>query len=56
MRNLSNLDVRGAVRMNGAPLDVESIAALCGYAQQDDLFIATLTVREHLLFQVEFTK
>jgi hypothetical protein len=25
-----------------------------GYVQQDDLFMATLTVEEHLIFQVYF--
>ena len=53
MRNLSNLNVTGIVRMNGTPLDVESMKALSAYVQQDDLFIPILTVREHLLFQVE---
>jgi hypothetical protein len=38
--------------LNGNIADVDSITSLSAYVQQDDLFIATLTVREHLIFQV----
>lgn len=51
-RNLSKLSVHGTVRINGQLADVDTITALSAYVQQDDLFIGTLTVREHLLFQV----
>ncbi len=51
-RNLSNLSVKGVVKLNGNIADVDSITSLSAYVQQDDLFIATLTVREHLIFQV----
>ena len=30
----------------------QGMTSLSGYVQQDDLFVATLTVREHLWFQV----
>ena len=50
-RNLSNVNVSGRVCLNGEPVsfDINNISA---YVQQEDLFIGTLTVREHLMFQV----
>nr|UOU03355.1 ATP-binding cassette subfamily G-like 5 [Brachionus rubens] len=51
-RNRGNLKITGDVKLNGIP--VKSRAALTGvsgYVQQDDLFIATLTVKEQLKFQ-----
>jgi hypothetical protein len=33
---------------------VHSAVPCTGYVQQDDLFMATLTVEEHLIFQVYF--
>ncbi|GFQ95823.1 protein white [Trichonephila clavata] len=49
-RNLRLLDVQGEVLINGQSVG-ESITKLSAYVQQDDLFIGTLTVREHLVFQ-----
>lgn len=49
-RNLTNLDVKSSVKLNGKTADVDTITALSAYVQQDDLFISTLTVREHLKF------
>ncbi|XP_067138566.1 protein white [Centruroides vittatus] len=49
-RNLQNVSVYGKVSVNGYPMD-NSIIGMSGYVQQDDLFIGTLTVREHLIFQ-----
>ena len=49
-RNLTNLDVKGSVKLNGKTANVNNITALSAYVQQDDLFISTLTVREHLRF------
>uniref|UniRef100_A0A182N1H9 ABC transporter domain-containing protein n=1 Tax=Anopheles dirus TaxID=7168 RepID=A0A182N1H9_9DIPT len=41
-----------AVRaLNGVPVNAEQLRARCAYVQQDDLFIPSLTTREHLLFQ-----
>jgi ABC-type multidrug transport system ATPase subunit len=51
-RNLSNVDVKGVVKLNGKTANVNNIIALSAYVQQDDLFIGTLKVREHLIFQV----
>ena len=50
-RNISNVDVSGTVCLNGKPVsfDINNISA---YVQQEDLFIGSLTVREHLMFQV----
>ena len=50
-RNLSNFAVDGTVKINGQVADVNKITAMSAYVQQQDLFIATLTVREHLTFQ-----
>lgn len=41
-----------AVRaLNGVPLTAPDLRARCAYVQQDDLFIGSLTAREHLIFQ-----
>lgn len=37
--------------LNGIPVNAEQLRARCAYVQQDDLFIAALTTREHLIFQ-----
>lgn len=39
--------------LGGHPLTAAHLTALSAYVQQDDLFIGTLTVREHLIFQVK---
>ena len=38
--------------MNGLTASPELMTSLCGYVQQDDLFIGSLTVKEALTFQV----
>ena len=50
-RNLGRLQVSGEVKVNEETvgLDINFISA---YVQQEDLFIGTLTVREHLTFNV----
>ncbi|XP_076326281.1 eye pigment precursor family transporter white isoform X2 [Tachypleus tridentatus] len=48
-RNLGNFIVQGSVRLNRQPVG-RSIAHLSAYVQQEDLFIGTLTVKEHLMF------
>uniref|UniRef100_A0A8D9A8A2 Protein white n=1 Tax=Cacopsylla melanoneura TaxID=428564 RepID=A0A8D9A8A2_9HEMI len=50
-RNSSNVIVSGQRAVNGIPLNSSTLASLSAYVQQDDLFIGTLTVREHLIFQ-----
>jgi ATP-binding cassette, subfamily G (WHITE), eye pigment precursor transporter len=51
-RNTGKLKVSGRRCINGIPVDTDSLASISAYVQQDDLFINTLTVREHLKFQV----
>lgn len=43
---------QSAVRsINGIPVTAKQIRSQCAYIQQDDLFIGSLTAREHLVFQ-----
>uniref|UniRef100_A0A1A9V0K8 Protein white n=2 Tax=Glossina austeni TaxID=7395 RepID=A0A1A9V0K8_GLOAU len=37
--------------LNGYPVSAKEMQARCAYVQQDDLFIGSLTAREHLIFQ-----
>lgn len=50
-RNLKGLDVQGRVEVNGNKIG-RDITAISGYAQQEELFVGTLTVREYLTIQV----
>jgi len=50
-RNVKKVRVSGFRRVNGVPVDLATLTALSAYVQQDDIFIGTLTVREHLVFQ-----
>lgn len=44
----------GAIRaLNGVPVDAKAMRSRCAYVQQDDLFIGSLTAKEHLIFQVK---
>lgn len=44
-----------AVRaLNGVPVDAKAMRSRCAYVQQDDLFIGSLTAKEHLVFQVTY--
>lgn len=51
-RNISQLDVRGTVEVNDRPVGID-ITSMSAYIQQEDIFVGTLTVREHLIFQVD---
>ena len=52
-KNRENLEIIGDVKVNGQVIrSPNALAAVSGYVQQDDLFIGTLTVKEHLTFQV----
>jgi ATP-binding cassette, subfamily G (WHITE), eye pigment precursor transporter len=62
-RNRANLQIEGEIRLNGQLIkSSNTLAAVSGYVQQEDLFYGTLTVKEHLKFQAmlrmdkEFTK
>lgn len=49
-RNIYQMEVRGTVEINNRPIGPE-ISSMSAYIQQEDLFVGTLTVREHLTFQ-----
>ncbi|TKR67959.1 hypothetical protein L596_024026 [Steinernema carpocapsae] len=49
-RNMSGFTVDGKVLINGYEMK-HHITSVSGYAQQEDLFMSTLTVREHLMIQ-----
>lgn len=52
-RSSGDLRMTGDVKVNGKIiLDPSEISSVSGYVQQDDLFIATMKVKEHLTFQV----
>ncbi|XP_014230795.1 protein white [Trichogramma pretiosum] len=47
----SEMNVSGRIAVNGKKVNSNVLASQMAYVQQDDLFIGTLTVKEHLLFQ-----
>ncbi|KIH44264.1 hypothetical protein ANCDUO_25716, partial [Ancylostoma duodenale] len=49
-RNLKGLTVEGTVAVNGNVIG-RDITAISGYAQQEEMFVGTLTVREYLSIQ-----
>lgn len=51
-RSSTNITVTGTRCVNDVPVASRSLTSQSAYVQQDDLFIGTLTVREHLVFQV----
>jgi ABC-type lipoprotein export system ATPase subunit len=51
-RSPPSLQVSGRRALNGVHVNSSTLASLSAYVQQHDLFIGTLTVREHLIFQV----
>nr|QNH67903.1 ATP-binding cassette transporter subfamily G-like protein 4 [Brachionus rotundiformis] len=52
LRNNGNLVVQGSVKINGKTIDDQKqLSAVSGYVQQNDIFIGTLKVVEHLKFQ-----
>ncbi|XP_074601329.1 eye pigment precursor family transporter white [Brevipalpus obovatus] len=50
-RNLRNLRIGGKVYLNNEVASIGKLKACSAYVQQDDHFIGSLTVREHLRFQ-----
>ena len=50
-RNQGNLLLEGSIKINGHP-PTKGFAGFSAYVQQDDLFVGTITVREHLWVQV----
>ncbi len=49
-RNTGGLQVEGSRFVNGNPVSPNGLTAVSAYIMQDDLFIGTLTPREHLEF------
>ncbi|VDM59380.1 unnamed protein product [Angiostrongylus costaricensis] len=49
-RNLDKLEIYGSIKVNQRPVTREFMRSVCAYVQQDDCFIGSLTVREHLMF------
>jgi ABC-type multidrug transport system ATPase subunit len=54
-RPLPDVQVSGRRAVNGVSVTCSTVASMAAYVQQDDMFIGTLTVREHLVFQVLLT-
>lgn len=50
-RSPSDIKISGIRTINGNLVDAKQMRSHCAYVQQDDLFIGTLTTREHLVFQ-----
>lgn len=51
-RNRGSLKITGQVKINGHEINSSrDLQAISGYIQQEDLFIGTLKVKEHLRFQ-----
>uniref|UniRef100_A0A0N8DYE2 Protein white n=1 Tax=Daphnia magna TaxID=35525 RepID=A0A0N8DYE2_9CRUS len=50
-RNTGKLKILGQRFLNGETVNTDTLARISGYVQQDDLFVPTLTVKEHLQFQ-----
>ncbi|KAK0418639.1 hypothetical protein QR680_013683 [Steinernema hermaphroditum] len=49
-RNLNTLNVAGAIKINGQIVDRDLMRKVSAYVEQDDMFVATMTVKEHLNF------
>uniref|UniRef100_A0A1I7XU17 ABC transporter domain-containing protein n=1 Tax=Heterorhabditis bacteriophora TaxID=37862 RepID=A0A1I7XU17_HETBA len=52
-RNTGALEVRGSMKVNGSRVDRMFMKKFSAYVQQDDCFIGSLTVEEHLLFNAK---
>ncbi|CAI5448789.1 unnamed protein product [Caenorhabditis angaria] len=51
-RNLKGLEVEGEILVNGQNIG-KGVTSVSAYVQQEDLFLGTLTVREHLEIQAK---
>uniref|UniRef100_A0A914YP21 ABC transporter domain-containing protein n=1 Tax=Panagrolaimus superbus TaxID=310955 RepID=A0A914YP21_9BILA len=49
-RNLKSLNVKGEVSVNGETLTLGEFQRMSSYVQQADIFMGSVTVREHLIF------
>ena len=51
-RTPRNFHVTGNIKINGKEVNADEVGSYIGFVPQDDLFIGTLTVFEHLKFMV----
>ena len=51
-RNMKGLEMEGTVKVNGNEIG-QSISLISGFAQQQEIFVPTLTVDEYLMIQVK---
>lgn len=51
-QNLSSVKAFGVIRINGFKIDKSTLRSNSAYVQQNDLFIGSMTVIEHLRFMV----
>jgi len=51
-RTSRHFRVTGNIKINGEKVSADELGAYVGFVPQDDLFIGTLTVFEHLKFMV----
>lgn len=51
-RNMNGVEMTGIIRINGNVVKKHLIRKLSAYVQQEDLFIGSMTVIEHLRFMV----
>ncbi|EYC09164.1 hypothetical protein Y032_0062g3393 [Ancylostoma ceylanicum] len=51
-RNLAGLDVHGVVTVDGLRVSKWKLREISAFVQQQDMFIGTMTAREHLRFMV----
>lgn len=49
---LAGIIVHGDIRVNGRPVDPQYMKYHSGFMHQEDIFIGTMTVLEHLWFMV----
>lgn len=52
-RNIRSLAVSGDIKINDRVVNRDQMNDVSAYLQQEDLFLGTMTVREHLLFKVQ---
>ncbi|CAL2036109.1 unnamed protein product [Caenorhabditis brenneri] len=51
-RNLKGLKTEGSITVNGVEMG-DKISSISGFAQQEELFVGTLTVKEYLMIQAK---
>ena len=52
-RKIEKFEVTGTVFVNEEPVGI-GIREMSSYVEEEDIFVGSLTVYEHLLFQVNF--